>query len=83
MVQEVRQGSTGTPMKPCIHCGGEGKAFKRQIHAIMANRMPYYSATFIVYCIACECSTRHCDTEALAVEAWDAGLAGFPERGFG
>jgi hypothetical protein len=45
-------------MKPCIHCGGEGKAFKRQIHAIMANRMPYYSTT-------------------------EAGLAGFPERGFG
>jgi hypothetical protein len=67
MVQEVRQGSTGTPMKPCIHCGGEGKAFKRQIHAIMANRMPYYSTTFIVFCAACKCRTRSHDTEALIV----------------
>lgn len=70
-------------MKPCIHCGGEGKAFKRQIHAIMANRMPYYSTTFIVFCAACKCRTRSHDTEALAAEDWQAGLAGFPERGFG
>lgn len=81
MVSRVRDGSGAIALKPCDHCGGDGKLFKRQIHATTHNRMPYFSTTFIVYCTACKCSTRRCDTEVLAAEEWQTGRVGFPERG--
>jgi len=71
-------------MKPCIHCGGEGKLIDRfDWHAIMANRMPAFGRSFSVNCSACKCSTRSYDRAELATQDWNTGLAGFPERGFG
>ena len=69
-------------MKPCIHCGGEGKIIRTEWHAITANRMPAFAKSCRVQCTSCERETDSCRTEADATEEWEAGRAGFPDRGF-
>ena len=68
---------------PCDQCGGEGKIFRTQWHAIMADRLPAFGDTYSVRCESCKAETETFNAEGPAIEAWEKGLVKHWKRGFG